>query len=107
MIDMSRLTMPNGATYEPGARQAAAGPVLKATAAAARKAAAIAELEAAAERFERKALDGAYTLQKDLLGYYEAKAKSCRREAAKLRGEDVPEPGPVVKTRTVVIDHRR
>ena len=66
---------------------------------------AIAELEHAAERFERKALDGTYTLQKDLRDYYTEKARSCRREAAKLKGEDVLELDKTV-VKTVVVSGR-
>jgi hypothetical protein len=93
--------MPNGAIYEPGARkvtEAKAGPVVKARAAEVKKAAAIAELEKAADQWEQKAHDGAYTLAKEVKAYYLDKSRSARREAARLRGEDVPEPKPVSKT---------
>jgi hypothetical protein len=67
-----------------------------------RRQVAISELAAAAERFERKALDGRYNMAKDLVAYYEEKGRSCRREIARLRGEDQAEP-EVAKSRLVAI----
>jgi hypothetical protein len=58
---------------------------------------AIAELERAAGQWEEKAADGAYTLAKEVRDYYADKARSARHEAAKLRGEDVAEPGPFAR----------
>jgi hypothetical protein len=68
--------------------------VQKTVSEAVRRRVAISELEAAAERWETKAHDGAYTVAKDVRDYWLSKAKSARREAAKLRGENVPEPEP-------------
>jgi hypothetical protein len=66
-----------------------------------RKATAIAELEKAADQFERKALDGRYTLAKEVRDYYQDKPSAARREADILKGEDMPEPDPV--TRAVAV----
>jgi hypothetical protein len=69
-----------------------------------RKAAAIAELEKQATAWEKQALDGRWSLAKEVRDYLTSKAESARREAAKLRGEPVPEPEPV--TKAVVISRR-
>jgi len=47
---------------------------------------AVAELEAAAVKLEKKAHDGTYTLAREVRDYYRAKAESARRSAACLRG---------------------
>jgi len=49
---------------------------------------AMAELEAAAVKWERKAHDGRYTLARKVRDYDRAKAESARRRAASLRGSD-------------------
>ena len=48
----------------------------------------MAELEAAAVKWAKKAHDGTYTLAKEVRDYYRAKAESARRRAASLRGSD-------------------
>jgi hypothetical protein len=62
---------------------------------------AAADLEKAAQRWDSHSQ--AYGLDRDVQSYLKSKAASARREAARLRGEDVPEPKPVIKTRTVVV----
>jgi len=48
---------------------------------------AVKALESQAAVWEKKALDGTYSLQKDLLDFYVIKAKAARDEAARLKGE--------------------
>jgi len=49
---------------------------------------AVAELEAAAVKLEKKAHDGTYTLAREVRDYDRATAESARRAAASLRGSD-------------------
>jgi hypothetical protein len=71
----------------------------------AERGAAIKALEDQAGQWERKVLDGAYSLQGDVKDYLVAKAKAARAEAARLRGDAAPEPAarPAAKDITITL----
>lgn len=90
---MGKLILPDGQTYTVGS-------VAKARV---EKAAAIKALEDQAAEWDRKAFDGTYTLAKEVRAYMTDKAKAARQEAARLRGEAVPEP-EARQSRTVTVN---
>lgn len=79
---MGTLRLPDGTVYNVG----------DAMRARVEKDQAITALEMQAHAWERRALEGRYTLSEEVRQYMQTKADDARAEARRLRGEPVPEP---------------